>query len=156
MKRALVFVAALSTAYAAYRWQADDAPARARADDDQILLDRLWVDHLPRSDRDTFHVFAALTEQPVGIFQATSQWQGAYEIFRYEAHGDELRMFFPQTGEAEKVRATARRCDEGGMDFCLELSGSKRGAKRYYSLEGWEIGSLDQLHARTAGLRAPR
>ena len=84
-------------------------------------------------------VFAAISEHSVGVFQATSQWRGAYEAFRYEASGGEMRLVFPQSGDRETVRVKARRCNEQGMDFCLELDGASRGAKRYYSREGWEI-----------------
>ena len=31
------------------------------------------------------------------------------------------------------------------MDFCLELDGASRGAKRYYSREGWEIGQAHDI-----------
>jgi len=92
-------------------------------------------------------VFAAVSEHAVGLFQATSQWRGAFEAFRYEASGGELRLVFPQTGDRETVRAKARRCSEGGMDFCLELDGASRGVKRYYSREGWEIRGSHDLDA---------
>ena len=31
------------------------------------------------------------------------------------------------------------------MDFCLELEGSSRGVKKYYSREGWEIGTVRDI-----------
>ena len=111
----------------------------APATDDDLVLDRIWMDHIPRHDKDIFQVFLALTEQPFGVFQASSQWQGNFEIFRYEAHGGELRIIYPQTNDREQVQSKARRCNEQGMDFCLELEGSSRGVKRYYSKKGWEI-----------------
>lgn len=113
----------------------------AAATEDKLLQDRIWIDHMPRNDRDTINVFVALTEQPMGVFQASSQWKGAYEIFRYEAHGDELRLVFPQNGDREKITAKARRCNERGMDYCLEVDGASRGVKRYYSRKGWEVGA---------------
>jgi hypothetical protein len=39
------------------------------------------------------------------------------------------------------------------MDYCLELEGSSHGVKRYYSREGWEIGSMRDLDAMRAKLR---
>ena len=55
------------------------------------VRDRVWIDHMPRGERDTINVFAVLTRQPVGVFQAASAWKGAYEAFRYEKHGNEIR-----------------------------------------------------------------
>jgi hypothetical protein len=145
MKKLLLIAAIAGAGIGTWRWR----QARGEQPSDASLVtDRLWVDHLPRNERDTIQVFAALTQEPIGIFQKVSAWQGSYELFRYEGHDGELRLVFPQNGDKEKVRAKARRCDEAGMDFCLELSGSSRGAKRYYSVEGWEIGSVADEDAR--------
>ncbi|HEY5934657.1 MAG TPA: hypothetical protein VIU61_08480 [Kofleriaceae bacterium] len=107
--------------------------------DGDLVLDRVWLDHLPTHDKDVFQIFLAITEQPFGVFQASSQWTGKYEIFRYESHGDEMRIIYPQNNDREKVKVKARRCSEQGMDYCLEIEGSSRGVKKYYSQKGWEI-----------------
>lgn len=139
----LVAVALLSvTGFAAWQWHAAEP-----ASDAKLLQDRLWVDHVPKNDRDPFNVFAVLSEEPLGTFQRTSLWRGQYENFRYELSGAELRVLFPQTADKERLRVSASRCNTEGMDFCLEIEGSTRGVKRYYSRKGWEIGKLDQAHA---------
>lgn len=153
MRKALLGLALLGTiSYGAYRIASDDARS---ADSEQLVLDRVWIDHIPRSDRDTVQVFVAITEEPLGMFQAASAWKGSYEVFRYEAHGRELRIVYPQSGDRETVRAAGRRCSEAGMDYCLELDGGTRGVKRYYSREGWEIDGVStpaQLQARATAL----
>jgi hypothetical protein len=137
-KRWLGIVVVSVIAVMAWRWHRSGGDA-APAHGDPLVLDRLWIDHLPRNDRDTVNVFVALDEESVGVFQATSAWHGVFDIFRFEAEGDQLRLLFPQDGAREKVRARARTCNEGGMDYCLELSGSGHGVKRYYSMKGWEV-----------------
>src|SRR5678816_3149625 len=82
-----LFVLVLVTVAIVAVWKLRSHSVEATADN--VLQDRIWIDHMPRNDRDTINVFAALTEQPVGVFQAASQWKGAYELFRYESHGDE-------------------------------------------------------------------
>ena len=139
MKKLLVLVVVSAVGVGAWRWHSTSAVSTSDA---KLVQDRIWVDHVPKNDRDVFNVFLALTEQPFGIFQQTSAWKGSHEIFRYEANDGELRLVFPQNGDKETVRAKARTCNEGGMDYCLELSGSSRGVKRYYSRKGWEIDSL--------------
>jgi len=145
MKKLLIVAAMAALAYGGVRvlrgHHTDEAATEATVTDgDQLALDRLWVDHMPRNDKDTIQVFAAITEEPLGIFQATSVWKGAFEMFVYEAHGEEIRMVFPQTNDHAKVKAKARTCnDKRDMDYCLELDGSSRGVKRYYSRKGWEI-----------------
>jgi len=51
-------------------------------------------------------------------------------------------------GDRETVRAQASRCNEAGLDFCLQLDGGSRGAKKYYSREGWEIRSFDEARVK--------
>jgi hypothetical protein len=136
MKKVLLVVAAVIAAAALWSFRRGAAPADV---DKSLVTDRLWIDHIPRGERDLIQVFIAVSEHSVGVFQAASQWRGSYEGFRFEASGGEFRLVFPQTGDRETVRARARRCNEPQMDFCLELDGASRGTKRYFSREGWEI-----------------
>jgi hypothetical protein len=121
----------------------------------RLFADRIWIDHVPKNDKDTINVFAAISEHSAGVFQAASQWKGSYEVFRYEASGGELRLVYPQTGDREAVRVKARRCSEQRMDFCLEIEGATRGVQKYYTREGWEIrrGDLDAVKQRVEALR---
>lgn len=150
MKKALLAMVVIAGAgYGVAQWRSD-APAPKAAG--VAVTDRLWIDHIPRSDKDVIQVFVAITEEPVGVFQATSQWKGEFEFFRYEQHGSEMRMLFPQTGTKDRVQAIATECNRNGMDYCLELKGASRGVKRYYSREGWEIGSVRDIDAVKAKL----
>jgi len=112
---------------------------------DVSVFDRIWIDQLPSKPRDTGNAFAAVTKQPLGVFQSASQYKGSYEIFSYKASGDELQVVYPQTDEKEKIKVRAWKCKEGDMDYCLELSGSSRGVKRYRSRRGWEIDKSTEL-----------
>jgi len=153
MKKLMLSVMVLSTvAVVALRRGGNDSTTTTEVSESKLVLDRIWIDHIPRNDRDVFNLFVAITEQPFGIFQATSQWKGQYELFQYEAHGDEMRIHYGQTGEKDRVKAKATKCNEKGMDYCLELKDSSRGVKRYYSMEDWVIDgrmdTLDHLRAR--------
>lgn len=153
MKKLVLAVLVLSTvAFVALRRGGDDATTESTDSKLVSVTDRIWIDHIPRNDRDVFHLFVAITEQPFGIFQATSQWKGQYELFQYEISGNEMRLVYGQDGSKDKVKATARECGDKGMDYCLELSGASRGVKKYYSMEDWVIDgrmdTLDHLRAR--------
>jgi hypothetical protein len=148
MRKLLVLAVLISIAVVALRLR---APA-IEPTDSRLAQDRLWVDHLPKSERDTFEVFTVLTQKPVGVFETLTVWRGSYEVFRYELSGEDMRVVFPHTGDREKVRVRARRCNERGMDFCLELDGASRGVKRYYSREGWEINRIDDIEGFAAKL----
>jgi hypothetical protein len=160
MKKLILAVLVVAiVAFVALRRGGDDTQSTTE-NQASLVVDRIWIDHIPRNDRDTFQLFVAITEQPFGIFQATSQWKGSYELFQYEVHGDELRIHYGQTGDKEKVKATAKECNDKGMDYCLELKGASRGVKKYYSMEDWvidgRVDTLDHLRARVqAQLNTP-
>ena len=116
-----------------------------RRDGDVAVFDRIWIDQLPSTPKDTGNAFAAVTKQPLGVFQSASQYKGSFEIFSYKAKGDELQVVYPQTDEKEKIKVRAWKCKERDMDYCLEVSGATRGVKRYRSRRGWEIDESTQL-----------
>ncbi len=158
MKRLLVILALGGAVYTGHRLLAADAPA-ARPATASLALDRIWIDHIPRGERDTVEVFVAIRSESIGVFQQASQWRGAHELFKFEAQGDQLRLVYPHTGDKDRVTARARACSEGGFDYCLDLAGARKGAKRYFSLEGWEIEGahgVRELEARIQALLAAR
>jgi hypothetical protein len=155
MRKPILFVVAASIVAIAV-WRSRPA-APSAADANRLVVDRIWIDHLPRNDTDTVQGFIAISKDARGVFGAASQWRGSHELFRYEARGAELRIVYPQTGERETVRALARRCTEHDMDFCLEIKGASRGVKNYYSRKGWEIDHArgsEAIEARLDALRA--
>jgi hypothetical protein len=153
MKKLVLLVVLGAVAASVWSWKRTAEPL----DSNKLFADRVWIDHIPRNERDTINVFVAISEHSVGAFQATSAWRGAFEAFRYEASDGELRVLYPQTGDRERARVKARRCNDGQMDFCLEIDGASRGVKKYYSREGWEIDSardLDAVKQRVDAVRA--
>ena len=159
MKKLLILAVISTCAFASWRvLRGGDGARTAHDGGGGLVLDRIWVDHMPKHDRDQVSVFAALTEQPFGVFQTASAWRGHFELFRYEAYDDELRLLYPQDGHREHVKTKARKCGgdsgdsgEDGFDYCLELDGASRGVHRYYSRKGWEIDGAtrpDDLRAR--------
>jgi hypothetical protein len=150
MKKILFILILVVAAYLLWRWWNSGVAGTADRGE-KTFYNRLWVDHLPKSETDTVQIFATISDEPIGIFQSTSSWKGAFELFRYEQAGDGNAVFFyPQTKEKERVAYRATACSEKGFDFCMELQAS-RGARRYYSQRGWEL-SHAQLPAAADAL----
>lgn len=148
MKKLLVLALISGTAYGAW-----NVLGGSDATHDVTATDRLWLDRLPRGELDTINVFVSITDESIGVFQAGSRWRGAYELFQFEAHDNQLQIVYPQTGERERVTAKVTACGERGMDYCLDLDGATRGVKRYYSMKGWEIDGVDGVDAKLKSLR---
>ncbi len=149
MKKLLWILLLVVVAYLAWRWWRGSGEAASADRGEKLFYDRVWVDHLPTSETDAFDIFAAVTEQPVGVFDHRSQWKGEWELFRYEPRGDgQLEAVFPAS-KNHKARLSYRawKCsDKRDFDFCLEVSGGK-GPKKYWSQRGWEIGSVAAARA---------
>lgn len=156
MKKLFWILLLVLVAYLAWRWWRGSGDAGTADRGEQLFYDRVWVDHLPKSQTDAFDVFAAITEQPVGVFDHRSQWKGEWELFRYEPRGDgQLETVFPGS-KNQKARLSYRawKCNEKKeFDYCLEVTGGK-GPKKYFSQRGWEIGGVDGERAVAARLDA--
>ena len=126
------------------RRPADDPPT------DALLYGRLWASHEPRGLEDRAHYLVVqpdpipeLGHKRLGGFVDGAFWKGAWELFEHEAGGaGVLRVRYPGSHARDRIRFEARRCHEGGFDYCLRLRGSSRGVKRYVSRRGWEITAL--------------
>lgn len=121
------------------------------SNDKSILTGRIWIDHAPTKETEYFEIFVALEQSPTGVFERGSAFEGQFEIFKYDAKGnDKLAMTFPQKGKKYDVKYTAKACKEGVFDYCLTLSGAPRGAPKYLSRNGWEIegGSIAEIEQK--------
>ncbi|HIE51630.1 MAG TPA: hypothetical protein EYP85_07700 [Armatimonadetes bacterium] len=125
-------------------------PNAPRPQQRELLLDRLWIERLPRSERDKFHLFVALFQNQVGMFLYQSLWEGEWTGFQWHfRQGDErLHLRFPQTGQTAAIEWKITRSDRPGFDYCLTMKGNPRGPHRWYSKRGWEIRSLGEVRGQ--------
>jgi len=113
---------------------------RSDAADPKAIFDRFWVDHEPKSADDKFQPFFINSEFPSGRFVVRTWFLGQFEEFHYHVLPKEpgvMDFLFGATHEIQRVRYTVRRCNENGFDYCLDLAGTSRGVKRYYSKKEW-------------------
>ena len=148
MKKLILAVVLATLAYGGYRWQHEPAETSNR----HLVFNRIWVDHLPTTEKDPFHVFGAFRPYAQGGFAVETRWHGEVERFRFEVDGEEIHAVFPWTGDREQIKVHAYRCQEHDMDFCLEMTGSKRGTQKYYSRSGWERRNVDDVETFRSSL----
>jgi hypothetical protein len=149
MKKLVLAVILATMAYVGWRWQhaaSVETPSR------KLVFNRMWVDHMPANERDTFNVFliARPGSRPgsFGAFGEETRWHGQIERFRFDTDGGKIHAVFPWTGDREQFTVNATPCNEADMDFCLEITGSKHGVSRYYSRKGWERNDVDDAAIR--------
>jgi hypothetical protein len=115
---------------------------RSDAPDATLLFHQLWIDHEPRDENDKFSMLFVNAEHPFGHFGTRTMWTAQLEFFHYHVIPKEpgvIDFLFGATRERQRVRYTARRCNERGFDLCLDISGSSRGVRRYYSKKEWRV-----------------
>jgi hypothetical protein len=143
MKKLMVAGVLAAVAFGGWRWQHASHDGHRR----NLAINRFWVDHLPANERDVFNVFVANAPEGLGGFAEETMWKGQIERFRFDIDGDKIHAVFPWSDTTEDIKLNARPCHEQGMDYCLELSGSTHGVKRYYSRTGWTRKSGEDVDA---------
>lgn len=135
MKKLALVTMLAAAAYGGWRWQHTTPAAKPAA---ALAFNRMWIDHLPTGEKDPFNVLFLSKPESIGGFAEETIWNGRIERFRFAAEGETLRAVFPSSGDREVITIKATACEEADMDFCLDVTGSKRGVARYYSRMGWE------------------
>ena len=130
-----------------YMWPESDqggaADAARSAPDQELLLDRLWIDHLPRSESEKFHILVMLADPAVGAFTHTSQFEGDFAAFSWvpDRAGARARyrltMLQARTEHSVRMSVSDKGC--GPFDYCLTVQDAPRGPTRYVSMEDWDL-----------------
>jgi hypothetical protein len=130
MKKLLLMLLIGAAGYGAWRM----SPSRSSVK----LYDQFWIDREPRSEADKFRAFFAIGKGFGHVAQRTA-WTGAWEGFRHQARGGQLEMVFPHDGTRATVTYRAYKCDVPRFDYCLDVSGSDKLARKYFSRRDWHV-----------------
>lgn len=123
----LVALAACSHGKPSKQISADEAKS--------LLIDRNWLDRMPETERDHLFVYRFVPNMGGGVFQDRTLYKGTFELFHFEATGDEIRFNLPET----KTKVTSSYKIEAvdgpaSFDIKLTIPDDPRGPKVYF---GW-------------------
>lgn len=142
MRAAAVAVAALSlTLTACGSKRAADRerplpPDRAA----EVLHERVWLDHAPRSPQDRFHL-AIFEEGGAAIEMHRTVWKGNFEVFFYEADGRQIDFFLPSSGtETRSAFRIEPFRGQQGADVKLVIDHPPIGPREYLGFGGEDHG----------------
>ena len=122
------------------------APSTAEQGLGDELVNRIWIDRLPKSATEKINVFVMIDDPQVGAFQTTSAYEGDFTVFEWrQGESGKIRVFMLQTEKTHKIRARVSNKDCGRFDLCMKLKGAPRGPKGYFSMSDWVIDSADGL-----------
>lgn len=136
----------------AWRWMTGHRFGPDEEEARRILTTHFWVDHLPTSPQETFHLFAPFRFRghQLGVVQRRTAWEGCWEIFEWRfKEGDErFHVRFPQTGEMLALEWKVEPARERGFDYRLTLRGFKGYPSQWYTRKRWRTGSPEELEER--------
>lgn len=120
---------------------------RDPAPDTRYLLNRLWVERVPKTERDQVHYFVAIEEsERVGTVALASQWRVHADNFRFKLKGKQLDLDFPQERKLASFQAKTEKCSAPQpFTLCLDLVGKDGRRVRFYSREDWNLDDKEAL-----------
>ncbi len=125
-------------------------PAAISGDEAQsLLINRNWLDNMPETDRDHLFVYRFVPTMGGGVFQDRTLYKGVFELFQFEATGEEIRFDLLETKTKVVSRYTIEQVD-GPEPFDLKLSipDDPRGPKVYFGMRSETDASGSQLEQR--------
>jgi hypothetical protein len=107
-------------------------------------VNQLWIDHVPRDDRDmiTHMVLIDHRDGQFGAFGHSSQWRHQIEVFRWQLQGSTLGMYFPQDRVRGQVKVETWSCAgeaPAPFELCMRLTNKEGRSMVLYSREDWKI-----------------
>ena len=155
MTRAIKIVVLVIIVMLVARWywsdrnQSQPEEESLSASDLSPLSDRIWIDHMPKTERDQVDLFVILEEPTIGAFSKSSAYAGDWASFEWE-YEKGLRIEMLQSQTKHKIKAKVMKGEAcAPFDYCLRLKGAPRGSKRYGSMEDWVIGSNELPDSRS-------
>lgn len=136
MKKLIVAIVLVGAVVGIARWSSHETSNDSRSKD--LVLNRIWADHMPKGEKDTVKLFALWQPESFGVFADRNWWRVELERFRYEKTGGRVEAVWPLSGKRVTLTVKAERCRVEDWDFCLEIEGAPSGVQRYYSRLGWE------------------
>ena len=102
---------------------------------EQLLAERVWLDRLPRSERERFHL-ALFIPDGFAYTQHGTVWKGEHEGLIFDVDGDRLELFRPDSGERVTTRFRVERIEHRHADVKLILDQNPVGPREYLGFGG--------------------
>lgn len=134
---------AATCAFAAWKVAGTFCCGDAEATSARHLQNRVWIERLPRDDRDiiTHLVLLDTDDGRFGAAGRSSAWRHIIEVFRWFREDTRLTLDFPQERVRAEFEVRTWECDDEApppFELCLELTRQHRSI-RFYSRHDWVI-----------------
>ena len=101
----------------------------------KILIDRNWIDVWPTKKTDKLHVFRFVPQMGGGVFQDRTVFKGTFELFKFQADGDQIQFDLPEKDEHVVSSYHIEKVDgPHPFDLKLTVENDPRGPHVYYGI----------------------
>lgn len=146
--KALFLALLLLAAGIAYAWYARTTllphETPVTPENPSVLVDRLWVDKVPESDREAFSFYIFSSEENLALNdKAASSYRHLLEVFFYRATSRDLQYQFPHDRRSGKTQYTVEKLskpEKNQIDLKLTIVADPQAGNEtriYYSSTKW-------------------
>lgn len=115
----------------------------------KLLIDRNWIDRMPKTRDDKLHVYRFVPSMGGGVFQDRTIFKGTFELFTFKISGDHLEFALPQTREKATSQFRIEKVDgPAPFDLKLTIFSDPRGQGVYYGIRAETDRDGQQLQQR--------
>lgn len=123
----------------------------------KLLIDRNWIDVMPKTEREKLHVYRFVPSMGGGVYQDRTLFKGTFELFKFGVDGDQLEFDLLETHEKVRSQFHVETVD-GPKPFDLKLTipNDPRGPREYYGVRAEHDPDGRGLEQELAALAALR
>ena len=121
-----------------------EAPPFDTAEASKLLINRNWLDIMPKSPEERLHVYRFTPAMGGGVFQDRTLFAGQFELFNFKLDHDSIEFLLPHKHQRVVSHFTVRKAT-GHEPFDLELTldSDPRGPKHYYGFASESAAEAD-------------
>ncbi|MDP2343113.1 MAG: hypothetical protein Q8O67_19305 [Deltaproteobacteria bacterium] len=126
----------------------------------KIVENRVWIERMPKNERDMIRQLVLLNEEDgkkPGAVMRCSKFRWLVDAVKWSHKGSRLHLNFLQVREEREATVRSWSCKGDApkpFELCLELSdGDKK--RRYYSMKEWVVDDVDDARAAGAAWLQP-
>jgi hypothetical protein len=112
---------------------APEGPALDTLEASRLLINRNWLDVMPKTPDDRLHVYRFTPSMGGGVFQDRTVFAGNFELFTFKLDHDNIEFTLPHKHQRVVSSFAVRRVqDHAPFDLELTIDSDPRGPHRYY------------------------
>lgn len=125
-------------------WKLGSALLGDQAQGTKRAVNQLWIDHVPKDDRDMITHFVLIDhrEGKFGAIGHSSQWRHMIDVFKWQLDGSTLGLYFPQDQARGEVTIATWECAgeaPAPFDLCMKMTNKQGRSWTLYSRDEWQI-----------------